>query len=244
MQFSIITITFNSEIYIKETLQSVANQNFTDYEHIIWDGGSTDRTLSIAQEFPHIIIKQGIDSGISDAMNKGASFAKGKYLLHLHSDDSLDHPDVLSHVHHFLLQHPHAEWVYGLSHNVNHLGKTLSQSNFIPFSAEKLRKYNIISHPSTFLKNSLFQAAGGFNTETKYCMDYELWLRLAEMTPAQAMPFVVSRFREHEGSLSTGNQVAVADEAYQVRNRFVKGLWERWRSYRTWKKRRAIAKAH
>ncbi len=64
MRFSLITITYNSERYLKQTLQSVAEQEFKDFEHILWDGGSRDGTLEIARQFPHVTIYQGADSGI------------------------------------------------------------------------------------------------------------------------------------------------------------------------------------
>jgi glycosyltransferase involved in cell wall biosynthesis len=238
MRFSIITITFNSEKFLSETLESVVNQDFSDYEHIIWDGGSTDRTLEIARNFPHVKIFEGSDMGISDAMNKGSLLGKGEFLLHLHSDDLLDHSKSLSQVDSFLRQHPNATWVYGQAKIINATGDTLRTTDFIPFSHKRLRKYNIITHPSTFISRKLFIQAGGFQTDLRYCMDYDLWLRLAEIAPPLPLPAVISQFREHSNSLSSSEGLHVTNEAYKVRNKYVKNLWERFRSYRTWKKRR------
>ncbi|MFT5319366.1 MAG: glycosyltransferase involved in cell wall biosynthesis, partial [Chlamydiales bacterium] len=123
MRFSIITITFNSEKFLEYTLQSIAEQDFTDYEHLIWDGGSTDKTLEIARSFPHVKIYEGKDKGISDAMNKGGMLAQGEFLLHLHSDDLLAHPTVLSKVDTFFRQHPQSSWGYGQAEIINSKGK-------------------------------------------------------------------------------------------------------------------------
>lgn len=238
MRFSIITVTYNAEKYLTDTLNSVVSQEFLEFEHLIWDGGSQDRTLEIAESYPHVKIFRGKDVGISDAMNKGAALAKGEFLLHLHADDLLAHPKTLTIVDTYLKQHPEARWLYGQADVIDAKGMKKRTSPFIPFQHRRLRKYNLITHPATFISRPLFENLGGFDLSLRYCMDYDLWLRCAQVEPAYALPAVLSCFREHPGSLSTKEQVGVADEAYFVRNQYVKNFLERWRSYRTWKKRK------
>lgn len=240
MRFSIVTITFNAEKYLAETLTSVANQTFSDFEHILWDGGSVDRTLEIAAQFPHVKVFQGKDRGISDAMNKGAALARGEFLLHLHADDFLINSQALMRINTCLKQHPDVKWLYGQADIVDNAGKRKRKGNFIPFYPTRLRKYNMIAHPATVISRELFALSGGFDPSLKYCMDYDLWLRLSQKTFAYALPATLSCFREHENSVSTKEQLGVADEAYAVRNRYVESLWERWRSYRTWKRRKRV----
>ena len=93
--FSIITVTYNAEQTIAPTMASVAAQLFTDYEHIIVDGASTDSTLSIANKLAtdHTIIHTEPDKGIYDAMNRGRSMARGTYLIYLNAGDSF-HTDA------------------------------------------------------------------------------------------------------------------------------------------------------
>ncbi len=236
MRFSIITATFNAEEFLEQTLISVASQKLSSFEHIIWDGGSSDRTLEIARRYD-VTIYQGKELGIADAMNKGAALATGDILLHLHADDLLAHPKVLSLVDTAFRQHPALQWLYGQAYTIDRQGVIISQSTYRPFSHKRLRKYNTITHPATFIKRALFEEVGGFNPELTYCMDYELWLRLAKKTTPLALPALLSCFRAHEHSLSTGQPLAVAHEAYLVRNRYVHSMWERYSSYRTWRKR-------
>ena len=238
MRFSIVTITKDSENFLAHTLQSVKEQDFKDFEHIIWDGGSSDNTLEITWQFPHVKVFEGHDTGIGDAMNKGTQLARGDFILHLHSDDMLAHPKVLSQVDTFLRQHSQFSWVYGQAEIIDAMGNLKRTTQFTPYSAQRLRKYNIISHPSTFLSRKLFNRNGGFRSDLSYCMDYELWLRLSEQVQGLAMPFVVSKFREHANSQSISNAEAVTDEAYKVRNNYVKNPLERFKSMQTWKKRR------
>lgn len=239
MLFSIITITLNAEKYLAKTLMSVAEQEYTNFEHILWDGGSSDKTLEIAASFPHLKVQRGQDEGISDAMNKAAALAQGEFLLFIHSDDYLDNPQVLSRVSTAIRHHPETLWLYGRTRIVDGLGKIVRETPFMPFSHKKLKKYNTLTHPSTFVSRKLFTQMGGFRKELRYAMDYDLWLRLAEITTPLSLPLMISSFREHNCSLSTAEPFAVADEAYRVRNRYLRSFWARWRSYRTWKRRKA-----
>jgi len=87
------------------------------------------------------------------------------------------------------------------------------------------------------VKRDFFEKVGGFHKDLKYCMDYDLWLRLASQASPFRLSTVLAYFREHQCSLSTSEPLQVANEAYRVRNRYVTTLYERYRSYRTWKKR-------
>lgn len=240
MKFSVVTITYNAQTYLEQTLKSVADQEFSDFEHIIWDGGSTDQTLEIARSFPHVTIYEGKDDGIADAMNRGAAYARGDYLIHLHADDLFAHPHVLSMIDATLRLHPLTQWLYGRAEVIDFQGKPLRTTPFEPYDRARLRKYNFVTHPATVVKRTLFDRVGGFETSLRYCMDYDLWLRLAMHETPLALPTILAHFREHQNSLSTSEPIHVADEAYRVRNRYVASLYERWRSYRTWKKRRAL----
>lgn len=245
MRFSIITITLNAEKFLQQTLTSVASQTYKDYEHIVWDGGSRDATLEIIKAYPHVKLFCGGDSGISDAMNRGVQFAQGEYIIHLHADDCLAHVEALAEVNKFLVQGDDPPWAYGRAEIVDQNDKLVRTTHHIPFEAKRLRKYNIITHPAVVLSRQLFLDQGGFRTDLKYSMDYELWLRLSQTHNAVAMPLVVAKFREHQGSLSTREVLGVANEAYRVRNEYVKNLWERLQSYRTWKRRcRKLTRDH
>lgn len=235
MKFSLITITLNAEKTVRETLQSVAIQQFSSFEHIVFDGGSTDNTEKIVQEFPHVRWIRGKDSGIADAMNQGASYAKGEFLLHLHADDFLLHPHVLQQANTFLLQHPKAKWFSGICGTLDSKGVEIPL--FTPYSTKKLRRYNFLSHPAVFYSRALFESCGGFDRGLKYAMDYDLWLRFAQQTALYFLPTPIAIFRKHDKSLSTAFPKEVAHEAFLVRNRYLKSPWERFRSYRTYRER-------
>ncbi|MDE6410876.1 MAG: glycosyltransferase [Muribaculaceae bacterium] len=93
---SIITITYNAEKELPVTMDSVMSQTYRNFEHLIIDGASTDHTLEIARKSPEARIMSERDNGLYDAMNKGLSLARGKYVLFLNAGDSFRSPETLS----------------------------------------------------------------------------------------------------------------------------------------------------
>lgn len=238
--FTIVTICYNAEVFLEDTLQSIANQSFKNFQHIVWDGGSTDRTLEIVSKFKGIELHTGKDEGISDAMNKGAQFAKGRYILFIHADDLLMNSQTLKLWSQVVSHYPKTRWFYGRAKMIDEKGDELRSTPIEPYTHKRLRKYNFITHPSTLMERALFEEVGGFDAKLKYCMDYDLWLRAAKVCDPIHIPTLLSCFREHSNSTSISNPFRVTDEAYQIRNCYVRSPLERWRSYRIWKKRRKI----
>ena len=113
MTISIITATYNSAATVKDTLGSVAIQQYPFVEHIIIDGSSKDKTLTIVNEFPHVakVISEK-DKGIYDAMNKGVKLATGDIVGILNSDDFYTGPSILEKVA-ATFEDPLVEAVYG-----------------------------------------------------------------------------------------------------------------------------------
>ena len=95
MKVSIITVTYNAEATIERTLQSVAEQTYTDIEHIVMDGASKDKTVEIAQRYNTIVVSEP-DKGLYDAMNKALKLATGDFLCFLNAGDKLHSKDTLA----------------------------------------------------------------------------------------------------------------------------------------------------
>ncbi|MDE5807119.1 MAG: glycosyltransferase [Muribaculaceae bacterium] len=93
---TIVTITFNAEKELPRTMDSVLEQSYKNFEHLIIDGASTDRTLEIARRNPDARILSEKDKGLYDAMNKGLANARGEYILFLNAGDTFRSPDVLA----------------------------------------------------------------------------------------------------------------------------------------------------
>lgn len=209
--FTIITCTYNSEKYLAECLASVKSQDFDDYEHIIIDGYSTDKTKTIINSYKksNAKVKQfsATPRGIAQAMNHGISKATGEYLLFLHSDDLLSTPDTLKNVKTLLKKLNNPDWVYGqievidkdgLSKGVFPRQKLLQQAR-----PSLLKLINYVPHQATLVKKDVFSRYGVFNPRYKTVMDYDLWLRIAPHTNYHYLPLIVSRYRIHSSARSS-----------------------------------------
>ena len=97
MKVSIITVTYNSEKTLRDTLESIELQTYKDIEYIIIDGGSTDNTLKLINEVSTRVTKclSESDNGIYDALNKGINLSTGDIIGFVHSDDLLARPDIM-----------------------------------------------------------------------------------------------------------------------------------------------------
>jgi glycosyltransferase involved in cell wall biosynthesis len=111
-KISIITVTFNAEEVLERTVQSIVSQTFTDYEYLIIDGKSTDKTLQIAEKYRDKIdcLISEPDKGLYDAMNKGLQAAKGEYVWFMNAGDTIFEQDTLQNV---FAQSQNADIYYG-----------------------------------------------------------------------------------------------------------------------------------
>lgn len=178
LTISIITVAYNSEKTIRDTLLSVSKQTNKNIEHIIVDGGSKDRTLDIVAEFPHVskVISER-DYGIYDGMNKGLRLATGDIVGFLHSDDMYADDLVLDRV----------AQVFELK-NVHSLYSDLEFFEEQPdnvvrvWNAGALQRRRFLfgwmpPHPTFFVKKSVYTNFGTFDIKFRQSADYELMLR-------------------------------------------------------------------
>ena len=174
---SIITITFNSEKTLEETILSVINQNYPNLEYIIIDGGSKDRTLEIVNKYKDniSIVVSEPDEGISDAFNKGIMKSSGEIVGIINSDDLLL-PGALKAI---------AD-NYDSSVDV-YRGKTviwddiedkkMIQTPSMEFPIKKPFYKGVVCHQSTFIKLDAYKKYGTFKKDLKYAMDVDLLTR-------------------------------------------------------------------
>ena len=114
--FSIITVCYQAETVIEATIKSVLDQSLDDFEYIIVDGASTDRTREIISKYiddPRLRCISEPDKGLYDAMNKGIRLSKGRYLNFMNAGDCLADPDVLKDVSGVIDEHPDVDFIYG-----------------------------------------------------------------------------------------------------------------------------------
>ncbi len=175
---SIIIPTFNSESHIRQCLERISVQTFGDYEIIIVDGVSTDRTLAIVEEYAtshpdmSFIIHSERDQGIYDAMNKGIHLSQGTWLYFSGADDYFLTEDILATF--SLAFREGLEIVYG---DVQNESDGLSYDG--AFDVEKLMTRNIC-HQAIFYRRTIFEKMGNFDLtytqEADYAFNLKCWL--------------------------------------------------------------------
>ena len=180
MKFSIITITYNSELTIADTMDSVARQDYPNIEHIIVDGLSADGTEKIVKSFPHVSkwISEK-DRGIYDAMNKGIAVAGGDVIGILNSDDVYIDDQVISTVAK-AMEDPTVDTCYAdLQYVQQHdLAKVVRTWKSGMYSKNSFYWGWMPPHPTFFVRKSVYEKLGAFNTQLKSAADYELMLRI------------------------------------------------------------------
>lgn len=176
MLFSIITVCFNSEKTIERTIKSVLGQSNQDYEYILVDGASTDKTLDIIRRYEPLFqgkmkLISEPDRGIYDAMNKGIQASQGELIGIVNSDDYYE-KDALDKI---VKAYEGYEYsiIYGLVRWV------LDGKEVMVFSKnhEFLEK-DMITHPSCFITKKLYERFGVYSLKYPYSADYEFMLRV------------------------------------------------------------------
>ena len=184
MKISILTATYNSEKTLRDTLESVLRQTYTDFEHIIIDGCSKDGTLDIIHEYMsryqgHLRFISEPDRGIYDAMNKGIRMATGEVVGILNSDDFYTSDDVLQMIVDTFDNYD-VDAVYGDIHYVNNedLTKPVRYYSSSVFRREFMRFGLMPAHPSFYCLKDIYEKYGAFDTSYKIAADFENLLRL------------------------------------------------------------------
>ena len=208
MKLSLVTPSYNSAKTIARTIESVVAQNYDDLEYIIVDGASTDNTADIVSSFQDRIKIKFIsepDKGIYDAMNKGIKLATGEIVGILNSDDLFDNGNIFSLVSETFTD-KNVDAVYGdikyFSDDVNSVKRYWRAGEY---KESKLSNGWVIPHPSLFVRKSVYDMYGIFNTDFKIAGDYELILRLLKIHKIRVKYISQVFVRMYDGGASGGS---------------------------------------
>jgi len=181
MKISIITPTYNSGKTLRDTLESVLKQTYTNYEHIIVDGASKDNTIQIIKEneekykgkLKYISEK---DLGIYDAMNKGIKIASGDIIGFLNSDDIYANEKVLEKIVN-KFKETNCDGTYAnlvfMDEETMHIPKRIWREK-----RGKVQKGWHPAHPTLYLKKQVYDKIGMFNLKYKIAADFDFMLRM------------------------------------------------------------------
>jgi glycosyltransferase involved in cell wall biosynthesis len=180
MKISVITVCYNCEATLERALQSVVDQDWTEVEHILIDGGSTDGTASIIERFrpclAHVVSEP--DRGIYDAMNKGLDRASGDIICFLNADDCYASAHILSQVAEQMRQHRLDALMGDVAffHEADP-ARIVRRYRSDRFSPAKLAWGWMPAHPALFLHKEVVQRVGRFKTDYRIAGDFEFIVR-------------------------------------------------------------------
>ena len=218
---TVVMSAYNAEKHLRESIDSILNQTFEDFEFVIIDDGSTDKTFDILKSYQDLrikIINNEKNIGITRSLNIGLKFVSGEYVARMDADD-ISEPKRLEKQVEFLDAHPSVGVVGINSLIIDEQGNLLGQISH-PISHSKIMSQILLDnrfvHSSVMLRKTLLAMHGCYNGDVSIAQDYELFLRLALVTQLANLPEPLHRWRRN---YSTGISMTRKSEQLMARDK-------------------------
>lgn len=220
LKISVVTAVYNGEKWIEQCMQSIMNQTYRNFEHIVMDGGSTDGTVEIVRRYEklyNVKVYSKKDNGMYDAIANGFDLATGDIFCWLNSDDKF-FPWAFEVMNRVMAQ-TGVEWCIGFPTwwGDSGVNSCLFRMNAFSRTAIKAglhdgRVLPCIQQESTFWSRSLWERSNGsFIREYKMAGDYQLWKRFSEFTPLYKVNSAISGFTKRVGQKSEDKESYFAE---------------------------------
>ena len=218
--FSIITVVYNGESFIEETICSIVDQRHKSFEYIIVDGGSTDSTLDIIKRYDHQIDYwlSEPDNGISDAFNKGLLCSRGKYINFQGDGDGFASLDILSRIENIACSEM---LIGGRINRIDCSGNVIFESPLLSESYKlALLTRMPFPHQGLFMNRAYFEKYGLFDTSLRFSMDYELLLRsYSSPESVKTTDMIIANWRAD--GVGTGREQELFEEYKKIRIKWI-----------------------
>ena len=223
---SVITPVYNGEKWVNETLSSIAASTYPNFEMVVVNDGSTDKTLDVLQNFKesffkNLVIVDKQNGGESDAVNHGVAASEGSYVMIVNADDPI-YPHTISRLVEALEVNPQAVVAYPDWQMIDVTGVVIQTVETPDYSRFKLVcENNCLPGPGALIRRVAVE--GNLrDTSVKFIPDYEAWLRLSAKGNFIRVPEVLATWRSHSGGATTYVRGAgPALEMVSVMNRFL-----------------------
>jgi glycosyltransferase involved in cell wall biosynthesis len=205
---SVLMSVYNSEAYLTEAIESILNQSMTDFEFIIINDGSTDKSTEILRKYPskdhRITLIEQSNIGLTESLNKALYIAKGKYIARQDSDD-ISHPDRLQMQIDFLEKNSDYFMIGSCGILIDGQGKKIKDIEVLTEYYkinERLTTNNQFIHGSIVARRDAIIEIGGYRNKFIYAQDYDLWLRLSEKYFITNVKMPLYKLRQVPSSIS------------------------------------------
>lgn len=222
-EISVIMPVYNGEKYLNDAIKSILNQTFNDFEFIIINDGSTDKTLEIIQSFadPRIKLINQENKGIIHSLNKGISESRGKYIARMDADD-ISLPERLEKQYKFLENNPEYGIIGSTYFTMNQDG-AISGVQPVLLHNEDLKKelifQTVFGHGTVMMRKNIINALGGYSNSKNalHVEDYELWVRFAQKTKMANLSDTLYIWRANPEGVSRSKEIIQRKNAENVR---------------------------
>lgn len=198
---SVVTPSYNQGRFIERTILSVLEQNYPNFEHFVYDGGSNDGTIEILKKYQHLKWISEKDRGQSHALNKGFRQAKGDMIAWINSDDYYE-PGIFRAAAEYFRDNPDRNIVMGDCNLVDENGIIFDEVVNVERGFDLLKQYwvgnSIPTQPAVFFRKKLLDEFGYLDESLQYGMDYDLWLRFAQKHWFHHLDMVAANYRFHQ----------------------------------------------
>jgi len=207
---SVLMSVFNTEKYLAQAVRSILTQSHREFEFIIVNDGSTDRSMEILQHLANCdrrirLISRG-NTGVALALNDGLASARGEFIARMDSDD-ISLPRRLELQLAYMREHPECVALSCQEITIDPEGWPVRLQR-CPLSHEEIDSFHLkgfggaLSGPSAFMRRTAVMAVGGYRGEFTVAEDYDLWLRLAEVGRLANLSEMLFYYREHANGLT------------------------------------------
>ncbi|THJ19982.1 MAG: glycosyltransferase [Nitrospira sp. CG24E] len=214
---SIVTPSYNQGQFIEETIRSVLLQGYPNLEYAVIDGGSTDGSLNVIKKYERFLSfwVSERDEGQAQAINKGWKRARGEVLGWINSDD-IYLPGAVTKAVSYLADHQQVGMVYGEGYHIDVDGRIVERYPTEKFDADRLGDTCYICQPTTFIRRSVMEKVGPVDESLRFCMDYDLWIRISQQSVIDYLSDYFAHSRLHEESKTIKQAVPRAREALDM----------------------------
>jgi Glycosyl transferase family 2 len=212
---SVVMSVFNGERFLAEAVESILDQRFREFEFIVIDDGSTDRSPSILDSYQsrdaRIRVYHETHSGLVNSLNRGCELALGKYIARMDADDVASKDRLALQVD-FMEVHQEIGVLGGTVEWINAAGKSFGFYNNPAEDREikadlLLHRRCAFWHPTVLLRKEVFARAGGYRSNVVGAEDYDFWLRIAEDFQLANLETVLLKYRIHSGQVSIQKKI-------------------------------------
>jgi glycosyltransferase involved in cell wall biosynthesis len=205
VRFGVVTPVLNGEAFLQQTLESIWTQVSDDVEidHVLVDGGSTDRTLEIAADYPTRVLRSEDDQGMYDAVNKGLAAVDGQIVGYINADDEIA-PGAVAAIVDGFRREPLAGWLCGKVEYIGPEGEVLGRMQPVRVSLASYAGigWSTIPQQTVWARREFFDAIGPFDLAFRNCGDYDWYARALRRQHPLILHRTIGRFRLHPAQIS------------------------------------------